>query len=150
MNKINYNIDLDSLTLEEFSEFMEYIDELAYEDGQTKEEIIDNQDLNSERYYIKACERYHYHNLKIGRTLRSVTDLDLYEVTDEGQVNFIKHYKDRNYLTRDLNFVYNLDSAFVFSPSKSLGYVIHGDVSKCTDYLTTLIFLYKEKALSVE
>ncbi len=144
MTKVDYDIDLDILNLEDYSFFMDCVDEAAYEDGRSKEEIIDNQDLHSERYYDKACEKYHFHNQKIGKTLRALQDLDVYEVTEDGQVNFHRSFRSRQHLGMFLDGIYKLHSAFAFCPKKALGYVIHGNVQKCKEHVNTLRFLYTD------
>jgi hypothetical protein len=150
MSKVNYDIDFDSLSPEEFSYFLDCVDEAAVEDGCTKEEILNNQDILLDRYKDEACEKYHFGNQKLGKTLRCLQNIDVYEVTESGAINFFNKYTSRFHMSMDLKKIYKLDSAFAFCPDKALGYVIHGNVSKAKEYLDTLIFLYKEREQNLE
>jgi len=148
MNRVNYDLDIDSMSLEDFSYFMDCVNEVAVEDGRTKDEICNNQDLHIEWYWDKACERYHFGNQKLGKTLRGLRFLDVYEVDENGQVKFFDTYDSRLHMSMNLDKIYKLHSAFAFCPEKGLGYVIHGDVSKAKEHLDALCFLYKESELN--
>jgi hypothetical protein len=145
MNKVNYDLDIDSMNAEEFSYFMNCVDEAAAEAGHTKHEILHNQDIFMEQYNDEACEKYHFGSQKIGKTLRGLQNIDVYEVTDSGAVNYFNTYSSRFHISMNLKKIYKLYSAFAFCPEKGLGYVIHGDVCKAKESLDILTFLYKER-----
>lgn len=143
MSKVNYDLDIDMMSLEDFSYFMDCVDEVAIEDGRTKDELCNNQDLHIEWYWDKSCERYHFGNQKLGKTLRGLQNIDVYEVSDSGQVNYFATYESRLHMSMNLDKIYKLHSAFAFCPEKGLGYVIHGNVQECKDHIKTLEFLYQ-------
>jgi hypothetical protein len=145
MYKVDYDLDIDTLSPEDFDYFCTCVEEAAYEDGCTKAEVLNNMDTHISWYFDKACEKFHFHNRKLGKVLRSLQNIDVYEVTKEGQCNYYKTYDSRFHMSMEINKIYNLQSAFAFCPEKGIGYVIHGNISECKDYLSTMIFLYKER-----
>lgn len=150
MSKVNYDLDIDEMSPEEFSFFMDCVDEAAVEDGRTREEILNNQDSHMEWYWDEACRLYHFRNQKLGKTLSGLQNVDVYEVTESGAINFFATYDSRLHMSMNLDKIYRLDSAFAFCPDKALGYVIHGDVSKAKEHLDVLIFLYQERESNPE
>lgn len=138
MTKVNYDIDYTELDDEDFDLWMNCCSEVAGEnDLITHQEFESYWDTLSETYHDQICERFHYEKLKGKRTV-GIGEVDVYEITDEGALNFFKRYENRNHLRMFIKEVFKLDNAFAVSPDNGIGYVIHGDVQKCKDYLTDL------------
>jgi len=144
MSKVDYNIDIDVLTPEEFECFMELVDEIAYEDGRSKEEIISQPDYHIEYYWEQACERYHFHTQRIERSLRKLQNLDVYEVNEQKQVKYFGTFETRFHLSLHLDKIYNLYSAIAFSPESCIGYMIHGTIDDCRTAINDLKLLHQK------
>lgn len=149
--QVDYDIDFFSLSDDDFTSWLDCVKEVVSEnDLVPSREIEEDIGRYSELYYDQICERFHFHTQRLGKTLRKLRNIDVYEVSDSGAVNFFKNYDSRFAMQMDLKAIYKLDSAFAFCPDKGLGYTIHGNVSKCKENVDILTFLYKESEANPE
>ncbi len=142
MNKVDcFDLDYD-----DFDIWSHCLKEIVTEKDDIPEIVIEGKiDVYSELYHDEILNLYNYEKIPCKKVV-GIGKVDVYEVTEEGALKFFKQYENRNHLrVQGIKEIYKLSSAFAISPDIGMGYVIHGDISKCKDYMSDMINFAKNQ-----